>query len=187
MTQVHAERNICVLLNQIPADRKIYAALVNEKECVLRAETIQSLQPFGFDFKYGEVGATDVDLAIIDHTAKVCLCIELKWFIEPAEIREVLMRSEELQKGVGQAKILTSMYSAGDPRFFALLGIDTDYEFQAMVGSVNFIGRPGIQDPGIPITKLWHVVARIKEMGSLGAVVQWLKRREYLPVQGARL
>lgn len=184
MTQVHAERNICVLLNQIPADRKIYAALVNEKECMLRTETIQSLQPFGFDFKYGEVGATDVDLAIIDHTAKVCLCIELKWFIEPAEIREVLMRSEELQKGVGQAKILTSMYSAGDARFFALLGIDADYEFQAMVGSVNFIGRPGIQDPGIPITKLWHVVARIKEMGSLGAVVQWLKRREYLPVQG---
>jgi hypothetical protein len=183
MTQIHAERNLCVLLNQVPADRKMYAALVDEKEGLLRAETIQSLHPLALEFKHGEVGATDVDLAIIDHAAKVCLCIELKWFIEPAEIREVLMRSDELRKGVGQAKTLASLYALKDARLLALLGIGPDYEFQAMVGSVNFIGRPGIQDSEVPIAKLWHVVARLKETGSLGAVVQWLRRREYLPVK----
>jgi hypothetical protein len=182
MTQIHAERNMCVLLNQVPADRKLYAALVDEKEALLRAETIQSLHPLGLDFKHGEVGPTDVDLAIIDRAAKICLCIELKWFIEPAEIREVLMRSDELRKGVGQAKTLASMYAMKDARLLALLGIGPDYEFQSMVGSVNFIGRPGIQDPEVPIAKLWHVVARLKETGSLRAVVQWLRRREYLPV-----
>lgn len=184
MTQTHAERNLCVLLNQVPADRKLYAALVDEKEALLRAETVQSLQPLGLDFKYGEVGSTDVDLAIIDRVAKVCLCIELKWFIEPAEIREVLMRSDELRKGVGQAKTLASLYALKDARFLALLGIGADYDFQSMVGSVNFIGRPGIQDPEVPIAKLWHVVARLNETGSLGAVVQWLREREYLPVKG---
>ncbi len=81
MTQIHAERNLCVLLNQIPVDRKLYAALVDEKEVLLRTETIQSLQALGLEFKHGEVGLTDVDLAIIDRTAKVCLCIDLKWFI----------------------------------------------------------------------------------------------------------
>jgi len=185
MTQIHAERNLCVLLNQVPADRKLYAALVDDKENQLRAETIQSLQPLGLDFKHGEVGSTDVDLAIVDHASKVCLCIELKWFIEPAEIREVLMRSEELQKGVSQAKLLNSLYAQEDGRLLALLGIDGDYEFQAMVGSVNFIGRPGIQNPDVPITKLWHVVSKIKETGSLALTVQWLRLREYLPVKGS--
>lgn len=108
MTQIHAERNLCVLLNQVPADRKMYAALVDEREGLLRTETIRLLQPLCLDFKHGDVGPTDVDLAIIDHAEKVCLCVELKWFIEPAEIREVLMRSDELRKGVGQAKILAS-------------------------------------------------------------------------------
>ena len=184
MTQVHAERNLCVLLNQVPADRRLYAALVDEKEDLLRAETIQSLHSLGLDFKHGDVGPTDVDLAIIDHAAKVCLCIELKWFIEPAEIREVLKRSDELRKGIGQAKTLASLHDIKDARLLDLLGIGADYEFQAMVGSVNFIGRPSIQDPDIPIAKLWHVVARLKETGSLRAVVRWLKHREYLPVKG---
>lgn len=184
MTHIHAERNLCVLLNQVTVDRKFYAALVDAKEGRLRAETIQSLQSLGLDFKHGNVGPTDVDLALIDHAAKICLCIELKWFIEPAEIREVMMRSEELQKGVSQAKLLKSLFAAKDPRLLALLGIDENYEFQAMVGSVNFVGRPGIQDLDIPITKLWHVVSKIKESGSLRAVVQWLKLREYLPVKG---
>lgn len=183
LTHTNAERNLCVLLNQVPADRKLYAALVDEKEIQLRAETIRALQPLGLDFKYGNVGATDVDLAIIDHAAKVCLCIELKWFIEPAEIREVLMRSDELRKGVGQAKTLASLFSFRDARLLALLGVGEDYEFQTMVGSVNFIGRPGIQDPEVPITKLWHVVARIQETRSVRAVVRWLRRREYLPVK----
>lgn len=183
MTQIHAERNLCVLLNQVPADRKLYAALVNDKENRLRAETIQSLQSLSLDFKYGDVGPTDVDLAVIDHVAKVCLCIELKWFIEPAEIREVLMRSEELQKGVYQAKQLQSLFATKDARLLALLGIDESYEFQAMVGSVNSIGRPGIQDLDVPIAKLWHVVSKIKENRSLRSVVQWLKLREYLPVK----
>jgi hypothetical protein len=184
ITNIDAERNLCVLLNQIPADRTLYSALVDDKEHQIRAETIESLQPLGLHFKYGEVGSTDVDLAIIDHASKVCLCIELKWFIEPAEIREVMMRSEELQKGVAQAKLLNSLFAKRDGRLLALLGIDSDYEFQAMVGSVNFIGRPGIQTPDIPIAKLWHVVSKIKESGSLAMAVRWLKLREYLPVNG---
>lgn len=183
MTQIHAERNLCVLLNQVPADRKLYAALVDEKEALLRAETIESLHSLSLDFKHGQVGPTDVDLAIIDHATKICLCVELKWFIEPAEIREVLARSEELRKGVGQAKTLASLYALKDARLLALLGIGADYDFQTMVGSVNFIGRPGIQDPAVPIAKLWHVVARLKEARSLGAVVQWLRSREYLPIK----
>jgi hypothetical protein len=183
MTQIHAERNLCVLLNQVPADRKLYAALVDDKEEHLRAETIEALQPLGFAFRYGEIGQTDVDLAVIDPGSKICLCIELKWFIEPAEIREVRMRSEELAKGVSQAKILNELYATKDGRLLGLLGIPGDYQFLAMVGSVNFIGRAAIQDPDVPIAKLWHVVAKIQETGSLLTTIEWLKARQYLPVK----
>jgi hypothetical protein len=183
MTQVHAERNLCVLLNQIPPDRRLYAQLVDEKEEHLRHDTINSLSGRGFDFKHGRLDQTDVDLAVIDHASKVCLCIELKWFIEPAEIREVMMRSEELAKGVSQAKKISALFRAGDERLLSLLGIERDYEFLAMVGSVNFIGRPGIQDSEVPITKLWHLIDEIQKHGNLRNTLQWLTSRLYLPVK----
>lgn len=183
ITQVHAERNLCVLLNQVPADQRYYARLVNEKEIQLRRESIDSLRPLGYDCRNGKLDQTDVDLAIIDHESRSCLCVELKWFIEPAEIREVLMRSKELQQGVSQANVLHELFHAGDRQLLSLLGIDASYDFLAMVGSVNFIGRPGIQDPRVPITKLWHLIARIEETGSLSATLEWLRARRYLPVK----
>jgi hypothetical protein len=63
------------------------------------------------------------------------------------------------------------------------LAIDESFEFFAMVGSVNFIGRAGIQDLDIPIVKLWHVIAKIGETRSLQATIQWLRARQYLPVK----
>ena len=140
MTHVHAERNLCVLLNQVPADRKLYLQLVDEKESQARSDTINSLAGLGLDFKYGQLDETDLDLAIIDREAKVCLCIEIKWFIEPAEVREILARSEELRKGVSQARKIAKMFSENDTRLMTLLAIDQSYDFQTMIGSVNFIG-----------------------------------------------
>jgi hypothetical protein len=183
LTQIHAERNLCVLLNQVSADRLLYAKLVNEKEGQLRRETIDTLSPLGFDCRYGRLGQTDVDLAIIDHKSKSCICIELKWFIEPAEIREVISRSKELEKGILQANLLRGLFEAGDPQLLKLLKIDQSYDFLAVVGSVNFIGRPGIQDSRVPIIKLWHLISKIKDTASLSATQTWLRSRCYLPVK----
>jgi hypothetical protein len=179
----HAERNLCVLLNQVAEDRRLYARLVEEKEQRIRGETIDSLRDFGFDFRYGALDNTDVDLAVIDHRSKTCLCIELKWFIEPAEVREVLMRSEEVSKGISQARLLTDLFKAEDERLLSLLGVDSNYDFLAMVGSVNFIGRAGIQDPDIPVTKVWHLISEIQRNGSLSETLGWLRSRRYLPVK----
>jgi hypothetical protein len=181
MANVHSERNLCVLLNQIPAERKLYSQLVEQKEHEIRTETIASLSSLGLDFRHGRLTDTDVDLAIIDHETKTCLCIEIKWFIEPAEIREVLARSEELVKGVGQALKIARAFRENDGRLMALLGIDPSFDFLSMVGSVNFIGGHRVQDPGVPIMKLWHLVSEIKKRGRLGDVFEWLKNRSYLP------
>jgi len=181
ITQVHSERNLCVLLNQIPEERKLYSQLVDEKEHEVRSETIASLSGLGFDFRHGQLADTDIDLAIIDHKAKKCLCIEIKWFIEPAEIREVLARSEELAKGVTQARKIAQAFRDNDGRLMALLEIDQSYDFLSMVGSVNFIGSHRVQHPDVPITKLWHLASEIQKHGRLCEVLEWLKSRSYLP------
>jgi hypothetical protein len=181
VTHVHAERNLCVLLNQVPADRQLYSQVVNEKEKQARSNTISDLAGLGLDFKHGQLDETDLDLAIIDRNSRLCLCIEMKWFIEPAEVREILDREEELRRGVVQARKIAKMFSDNNARLMALLEIDRSYDFQAMIGSVNFIGGHRVQHPEVPITKLWHLVAKIRSLRNLREVFTWLRTRSYLP------
>ena len=181
LINANSERNLCVLLNQIPAERKAYSQLVDEKEREARSETIASLSGLGLDFRHGRLVNTNVDLAIVDHKMKKCLCIEIKWFIEPAEIREVLARSEELAKGVKQARKIASAFHNNDGRLMGLLGIDPSYDFLSMVGSVNFIGGHRVQQPDVPITRLRHLTDEIRTRGRLDEVFTWLRDRSYLP------
>jgi hypothetical protein len=114
------ERNLCALVNQIPEQRSIYSALTDTKEAATRADIIGRLTPHGFSFAYGNVTGTDVDLAIIDHERKVCLCLQLKWFIEPAEVREIRERTQDLADGVRQAKIVNALHAKQDGHFWEL-------------------------------------------------------------------
>lgn len=181
LTNIHAERNLCVLLNQIPVERKCYSMLVDQKEKEVRSEIIASLSGISLDFRHGKIANTDIDLAIIDRKAKVCLCIEIKWFIEPAEIREVLARSEELNKGVTQAQTIALAFSQNDARLMDILNIDQSYDFLSMVGSVNSIGHHRNQHPDVPITKLWHLISELRRLGKLSEALSWLRNRSYLP------
>jgi hypothetical protein len=168
-------------LNQIPHERRLYSQLVDEKEQKVRLETEASLSALGLDFRHGQLADTDVDLAIIDRAAKKCLCLEIKWFIEPAEIREVLARSEELLTGVAQALKIATAFKNNDSRLMGLLDIDQSYDFLTMVASVNFIGDHGVQHPDVPITKLWHLTSEIRKRRRLDEVFEWLRSRSYLP------
>jgi len=185
LLDISLERNLCVLLNQIPSEKETYSRLSNDKEATTKAEIEQFLAPYGFDFRSGRVEGTDVDLAIIDRVNKVCRCLELKWFIEPAEIREIEERSRELAQGISQAKKIKLLFERGDKRLIErLLEIDRHYAFLCAVGSVNWIGHGDVQDPEVPIIKVWHLLSRFKETGSLLELTNWLSNRDYLPKQG---
>jgi hypothetical protein len=178
------ERNLCALLNQIPFERELYSRLSNDKETVTKNEIEQFLLPYDFEFRTGEVQGTNVDLAIIDRAKKVCLCLELKWFIEPAEIREIEQRGQELAQGVIQAKKIQSLFERGDANLITnVLRIDASYTFLCAVASVNWIGFEGVQDSQVPIIKVWHLMHYFKEVGSLSKVVRWLRSRAYLPYE----
>ena len=180
------ERNLCALLNQIPEQKKLYAALTNEKEVATRGEIIAFLTSLGLEFKRGVVKGTDLDLAVVDRANKICLCLELKWFIEPAEIREIDERTKELAAGVEQAKIINALYRARDKSLVRdVLGIEPDFTFLSVVASQNWIGHDDVQCPEVPIIKVWHLLNRIKDSGSLAGIVGWLTKREYLPQEGA--
>lgn len=179
------ERNFCALLNQIPEHRKVYSRLINEKEALLRKEIEDFLAPLGLDARYGELDGTDLDLGIVDRKARCCLCLELKWFIEPAEIREIEERTEELKNGVLQAKRLRTLFERRDDRLLRdVLRIEPDYCFRTAVASHNWIGHAEAQDEDVPIIKVWHLLYQIRDCGSLRETMDWLSQRKYLPVEG---
>jgi hypothetical protein len=181
---VNIERNLCTLLNQIPAERANYSTLVDMKEAALVEEIREYFVGKGLEFASDDLKTTDLDLAIIDRPNKACLCLELKWFIEPAEIRELGDRTKELKKGVDQAKHLTELFRANNKQLVvSVLKIDQTYDFFSAVGSVNWIGMADVQDPAVPIVKVWDLMAEIRAK-DLPHAVKWLRERQYLPKTG---
>lgn len=182
---VNCERNLCVLLNQINEERDIYSRLVEEKEISLRQEITSRLSETVYEIKFGKIDDTDVDLAIVDRKNKKCITVELKWFIEPAEIREVIQRSKEVKKGVEQAKKISEAWNASDNRLLDdILGVDKSFDHLAVVAPVTSIGNPSSQDISVPVIKTWHLIDEILKVGDLGKVMEWLINREYLPKVG---
>jgi len=178
----NCERNICVLLNQIKEEQKIYSKLVNDKEESLINEIKDKLKNKSLDFRSGKLQDTDVDLAIIDHKNKVCICVELKWFIEPAEVREVIQRSKEIQKGITQVKKISLAWENENIKLLSdILCIDKTYKFLSIVAPVTSIGNAFSQDSSIPVVKLWHLIQEIDKCSNLFSVHSWLKSRSYLP------
>ncbi|HLP87328.1 MAG TPA: hypothetical protein VK184_01825 [Nostocaceae cyanobacterium] len=176
-----AERNLCVLLNQIESDKKIYSKLVENKESIIRDEFITLAKSLNFDCKYGSIESTDVDLAIIDRQKRLCLVMELKWFIEPAEIRECHDRSKELIKGVEQALKIKNAYENSNEKLIKnVLNIEPDYELMTIVVSKNWIGRFDVQNSEVPIIKSGHLMTKMESSKSLSETISWLKKRECL-------
>jgi hypothetical protein len=180
---LNVERNLCTLLNQIKEERDHYSRLVDMKEDALIGEIRQFLADTELEVITGKLQSTDVDCAIIDRRTRRCLCLELKWFIEPAEIREIGDRTKDLKKGVTQARHLNALFRTNDQRLEQLLGVNSDYDFLSAIGSMNWIGMADVQDPSIPIVKVWHLIGELKEKG-LPAIMSWLRQRDYLPKPG---
>lgn len=179
----HAERNFCVLLNLVPRQQALYSKLTQEKEGLLREEVRVFLlkERPDLEVRHGRLAQTDIDLAVLNRAERVCVCAELKWFIEPAEIRETLDRSKELTKGVSQAKRIAGAFACADPTLFRLLEIDASWTFMTVVAPRNWIGHFDVQDHEIPIVKTLHLAHEIARQPSLTRVVEWLRQRQYLP------
>ncbi len=179
------ERNLTVLFNKIPSERKIYAKLVDEKEKLLRERFTADLSDKGFRFVWGNVAnLTDVDLAIVDDSEKACLLLELKCFIDPAEIREIIDRSKDIKKGISQILKFKQISVDNHEPMLTKLGIDSSYRFDGVVVSQNWIGHAHIQSPEVPVIRANHLIEKLKTTDSLRSTMEWVKDRKYLPKEG---
>ena len=179
------ERNLAVLLNKLPSEKKTYSKLVDEKEELMRKRFTTSLSAKDFRFICGGVqGLPDVDLAVISDSEKTCLLLELKWFIYPAEVREIIEKSKEIEKGISQLRKLKDAFANNHESLLKKLEIDSSYRLEGVVVSENWIGHAKVQSPEIPVIQADNLIEKLKLTESLESVVEWLKARKYLPTEG---
>ena len=180
-----SERNFTVLLNRLPSEKRVYSKLVSEKEPLMRERFTTRLSTKGFRLICGSVpDLPDIDLAIIRDSEKTCLLLELKWFIDPAEAREIIEKSEEIQKGISQLIKLKGAFANNHEMLLKKLEIDSSYRLEGVVVSENWIGHADVQSPEIPVIQADHLIEKLKLTESLESVMEWLKARKYLPKEG---
>ena len=176
------ERNLTIFLNRLPSEKAIYGKLTNQKESLMRERLTDALANKGYRFISAKVpNLPDIDLAIIRDSEKACLLLELKWFIEPAEVREIVNKSKEIKKGISQLLQLKRAFTENHKLLLEKLGIDSHYKLEGVVASDNWIGHARVQSPEIPVIQIDHLIAKLKAADSLRSVMDWLKDRKYLP------
>lgn len=183
-----AERNFLTLANRVPAYRAAYSRLVDEKETIMRGRIESAASHMSVRAWHGKIPAhpnlPDVDLALVDDAAKLCLLTELKWFLEPADPHEVIERSEMVAEGVAQMLKLREAH-IGDSRILSeCAGVSADYAIEFAVVSSTTVGLPGIQSEYVPVVLESDFMKRLKECTSLAEASDWLVKRLYLPQEG---
>ncbi len=182
------ERNLMVFLNRTASTRSTYTRLSQQKEDLLRSRIKSELDKLDVRFWSGDVTGwyetLDIDFAIISDSEKQCLLLELKSFIAPAEPREVRDRSEEIARGIQQI-CTRRMCAERQPQALRnALKVSDDYDLAWAVVSETSIGGAWIQDDSVPVVRVAHLVRKLRETRRLRPVCDWLKHREYLPVNG---
>ncbi len=181
-----AERNFTALLNRMQnQNQKIYAEFTNQKEDLMKERFTTGLCDKDFKFIPGNItNLTDVDLAIVNHSEKACLLLELKWFIAPTTAHERINKSKEIKKGVSQILKLKQAFAENHKPLLEKLNIDSSYNFEGAVVSENWIGYGNVQNPEVPVIRTNHLIEKLKTTDSLHTTMEWLKDREYLPKEG---
>ena len=180
-----AERNFISLLNKLPSEKGIYTKFTNEKENLMRRRIITDLSNNDFELVWGKVSNLgDVDLAIINHSEKTCLLLELKWFIAPTTAHERIEKSKEIKKGISQILKLKRAFVENYEPLLGKLNIDTSYRLEGVVVSENWIGYGNVQSPEVPVIRANHLIEKLKTTDSLRSTMQWLTDRKYLSKEG---
>lgn len=181
------ERNLCALLNRLPEERAVYSRLKAEKEELMRGSLEAAAEAKGWRTVRGKIPGRDdlgdIDLAIISDAEASCLLLELKWFIAPAEVREILDRRKELEKGITQVQSRIVAVRAGCPACGSFLSMNPKV-IDGVVVSRNWIGDSSIQTRLWPVITQQHLIEKLKTAETLLSIMAWLRERRYLPIQG---
>jgi len=177
------ERNLLALVNTLPEEKASYDGLKNMKEGLMR-ERLEARKPGWLRSWQGYIAGRralgDIDYALIDDRSSCVLICELKWFVAPAEPRELADREKDLWHGVQQIgkrlKALTDsdvVAKTFGARYANVAGV---------VVSANAIGSFRAQDALAAIINEEHFLSTLDASDNLQRIIEWLFQRQYLPV-----
>ena len=182
------ERNFAVLMNRIPEERAIYSTLSAGREELSRQRIVGALTSMRIRHWYGNVPdwaeASDIDLALMDEASESCLILELKSFVGPAEVREICERSQEIAEGITQVRVRRNLAGIRREPLHKVLEIDDNWNIYWAVASESSVGGLHVQAEDVPVVRTPHLVRKIMNYRGLQEVGEWLRKREYLPVEG---
>ena len=182
------ERNLVVLANRVPQMRADYSRLSQQKEALLRDTIIAAAEAHGLRAWYGNVpswpGDIDIDLVLVSDVEAFCLCLELKSFVAPAEIREVVERSQEIARGIEQVRTRRRLAHLSPQALQVPAGLPEGCRTAWAVVSETSIGGSWVQVDDVPVINAAHFVRRLRTANSLSEVWEWLNTRAYLPTEG---
>ena len=151
----------------------------------MRKHLINSLHVKTFRYRWGSISdLPDIDLAIISDSEKACLLLELKWFIGPSEPREIIEKSEEIQKGISQSLKLQRAFANNHQALLARLQIDSSYGLMGTVVSENWVGQTKVKPLEIPVIRSDHLIGKLNATERLQSTMEWLVLRNFLPRKG---
>lgn len=182
------ERNLAVLLNRLPEEKALYAALSKDREAQLRQRVTRGLNDLGYRYWFGDLSewgaAAEIDLAIVSDAERRCLAFEMKAFIGPADPREVHERSLEIKRGIEQAALRRAKTREMPQPLHRALGIDDTYDVTWAVASETSIGASYVQSDDMPVVQTRHILDKLSVERQLGSVCEWLKTSGHLPIEG---
>jgi len=182
------ERNLAVLLNRLPEEKALYAALSKDREVLSRQRVTRTLDELGYRYWFGELSdwgpAAEIDLAIVSDAERRCLALEMKAFIGPADPREVHERSIEIKRGIEQATLRRARTRDMLGPLQRALCIDDTYDVTWAVASETSIGAPYVQSDDMPVVQTRHILDKLRAGCHLAPVCEWLNKSKHLPIEG---
>lgn len=182
------ERNFSVLMNRIPEERSLYSKLSQDRENLSRSRIVKGISSLCIRSWWGRMPgwgeAREIDLALMERPSKCCLILELKSFVAPDEVREILNRSKEIDKGIEQIRRRRHLAVQEPHSLFETLGIDQTWNVSWAVASESSVGAGFVQSDDVPVVRIGHLIRKIVDSGGLQGIGTWLRNRDYLPVEG---
>ena len=112
------------------------------------------------------------------------MLLELKSFIQPAEPREIVNRSEEIRTGIEQIRRRRERFRNDQSVLYETVGLPGKMDVYFAVASESSIGAYFVHDNDVAVVNVDHLIRRLSNCQSLRSVGEWLCDQGHLPVEG---
>jgi hypothetical protein len=128
----------------------------------------------------------DIDMAILDHSSKLCLLIELKWTLPAAERSEYYRKIEIEQKAKKQIKLLkdyakTNTQTTLKTCFPSLTFNNNNIKIECLAAFHGYVGSIFEWDSNLPIININLFIQHLLRHNNLAETFDWVKSQSFLP------